>query len=810
LQVQKVFVEYHFSLMWNFLVKLILRNRLANLITIGILTLIMSMFAFKAELSYEYAQMLPESDPVNITYQKFKETFKEDGSIFFVGMKTEKMKDLEFFRDWDILTKEVKKMYGVKEVFSLSNLFELRKNEAIGKFELMPVFEMFPDTQEEYDSLYSRVMDLKFYEDFVFSSAKDIHLMLIWIEEPVLNSKERIPAIYGIRDFIEVFAVSHDVDIHYSGLPYIRTIISQKIKQELLLFMLLSVLVSMLILLFFFRSARAVILPVAIVGIGVIWSMGLMVMIGYKITVLTGILPPILVIIGIENCIYLLTRYHKEIQEHGGVGRALSKVIRKVGYATLLTNATTAVGFAAFLVTGNTMLVEFGIIASISILLMFVFSIILIPVLYSYFSAPKERHTRHLEKDWVNGLFSFVNNIVFKHRSKVFIFTIVLALAGIFGVFQLDQKGTMVDDIPHRDPLYTDLLFFEEHLGGVLPYEISIDTRKRNGLTDIKNINKINELQEVMLTYPEIGKPLSYIEIIKFAKQAFYNNNPNMFGIPGNHERNFIFSYMPKMDTVSTHEMLQAFSDSNMQIARVSARLKNVNTKEIKEINKSLKAKIDEIFPPENYDTEITGTAVVFLKGSGYLVKNLLWSLLVATILISILMYLLFNSFRMVLVSMIPNLLPQIMTAALMGYLGIDIKPSTIIIYSIALGISVDAAIHLLSRYRQQLIIHNWDVKKSVESALKETSVGMVYSGIVLILGFAVFTLSKFGGTQSLGYLIAFTLTIAMFSNLILLPSLILRFEKSVTTKAFAKPILEILEEEETEEDSEDTKQESV
>jgi predicted RND superfamily exporter protein len=268
-----------------------------------------------------------------------------------------------------------------------------------------------------------------------------------------------------------------------------------------------------------------------------------------------------------------------------------------------------------------------------------------------------------------------------------------------------------------------------------------------------------------------------------------------MYEIPSNHEKNFIFSYLPKLDSAESNNILASYVDDNMQIARVSARLHNLNTKEIEKLNKELKTKIDSIFPPDKYQVDITGTSVVFLKGSGYMTSNLLYSLLVAIIIISIIMYLLFNSFKMVLISMVPNILPQVMTAALMGFLKIDIKPSTIIIYSIALGISVDAAIHLLSRYRQQLKLTNWDIKLSLFNALQETSVGMVYSGIVLILGFGVFTLSSFGGTQSLGFLVSFTLTVAMFSNLILLPSLILRFDKSGTTKAFAKPVFEFLEE---------------
>ncbi len=784
--------------MWVFLVKLILRNRYINLISVIFFTLIISFFAFRAELSYEYAHMLPEKDPEHQIYLSFKETFKEEGNIFFVGVVTEKMKEVEFFTKWHKLSGELKDKYGVKDIFSFSNIFYLHKNTDKKKFELKRVFEKdnISLTQQEYDSLYNKIIKLRFYDNFLFSSEKNIHLLLIWIEEHVLNSAERISCVLNIRDHIYSFAEENDIKVHFSGLPYIRTMISLKIRQELTLFLILSAIVSMLILFFFFRSFRAVILPIVIVGIGVLWSLGLMVIMGYKITVLTGILPPILIIIGIENCVYLLTHYHIEIIKHGGIGRALARVIQRVGYATLLTNVTTAVGFGAFVVTANEILVEFAIIASVSIILMFIFSIILIPVLYSFFPAPQKRHTKHLDRNLTNKLYETFYHIITNHRKKVFTFTSLLFILGIIGIFMLKQKGTMVDDIPHKDPLYTDLMFFEENLGGVLPYEISIDTRKKNGLLDIRNINKIEELQNILCSYKEIGKPLSYVEIIKFARQAFYNNNPDKFGIPSRHERNFIFSYLPKFDTTNTFELLRAFTDTNMQIARVSARLKNINTKEIAQINDNIRIKTDSIFPPENYDIEITGTAVVFHKGSSYLVKNLIWSLIVAMFVISIFLYLLFNSFRMVLIAMVSNILPQVMTAALMGFLQIDIKPSTIIIYSIALGISVDAAIHLLSRYRQQLIITNLNVKKSLQNALKETNIGMMYSGIILILGFAVFTLSKFGGTQSLGFLVAFTLAVAMFSNLILLPSLILKFEKSITAKSFAKKtIFDIIDE---------------
>lgn len=784
--------------MWNFLVRLILRNRIFNIICILILTGVMGYFALKVEMSYEYAQMLPEDNEVNLKYSEFLNNFKQDGNILFVGMQTDKMKQLDFFKDWFSLSEQLKSSFGVKEVFSIGQIVELVKNPEIKEFEIKKLFEEIPETQIQFDSLYTKAKSLKFYEDVVFSSENNVHLMLVWIEDSVLNSEQRTSSIKGIIDVIDKFSVENNVTVHYSGLPYIRTIVSNKIKSELLLFTLLSIVVSMLILLFFFQSFRAVILPMIIVGIGVVWSLGIMVLFGYKISVLTGILPPILIIIGIENCIYILTRYHKEIQHHGGVGRALIRVIQKVGYATLLTNVTTAVGFAAFTITGNKLLVEFGIIASISIILMFVFSLILIPAFYSFFKQPKERHTQYLQKRWVSVLFENIVKVVENKRRWVFSCTIVLLIVGIVGVLLLDQKGSLVDDIPQRDPMYKDLVFFDENLGGVLPYEVTVNTKKNKGLLNQRNIKKIDELSELLESQDAISKPISYVDLLKFAKQSFYNNNPEMYSIPANHERNFIFSYIPKFDSLNNISMFNAYTDSNMQIARVSARMKNLNTQEIEELNTYLTAQIDSIFPPEDYDVNVTGTTVVFLHGSKFLVSNLMFSLLFAVLTISILMYIMFNSIRMVLVSMLPNILPLLMTAGLMGYLGIDIKPSTIIIYSIALGISVDATIHLLSRYRQQLLHNNWNVKESVINALLETKLGMLYSGIVLILGFGVFTLSSFGGTQSLGYLIAFTLTVALFSNLVLLPSLILRFDKTVTTPAFAKSMIEVEEDDST------------
>jgi predicted RND superfamily exporter protein len=314
----------------------------------------------------------------------------------------------------------------------------------------------------------------------------------------------------------------------------------------------------------------------------------------------------------------------------------------------------------------------------------------------------------------------------------------------------------------------------------------------------MSTIQSIDELQKELSAYPELSKPLSIAEVLKFAKQAFYNGKESMYSLPNNNEKNFILSYVPTSKN-GERNILNSIVDSTGQYTRISTRMANIGTNDIERIQEKLRPKIDSIFPKDKFDVKFTGTSVVFLKGTHYLDKDLFTSLLLAILIISLLMALLFTSLRMILVSLIPNIIPLIMTAAMMGYFGIPIKPSTVLIFSIALGISVDNTIQFLSRYRLQLKQHKWAIRESVIAAISETGFSMIYSSVVLFFGFIIFVLSSFGGTQSLGYLIGFTLVVALLSNLFVLPSLILTLDKWMTTKTFEEPLIEILEEDENE-----------
>ncbi len=744
----------------------------------------MAWSATRVQMSYEMAQMLPESDPVFEQYNDFRETFGEDGNVVFLGVQDERIFLLDNFNAWQDIMENLRNIEGVNEVISLSNIPQIIRDDEARKFDFKPVFPGAPQAQSELDSLIKKVFQLRFYENLLFNPETQAVMTIVSLDRAVLNTKDRVGLINDIHNTVSVFEKQENINVYYSGLPYIRTRTAEKIESELKLFIFLALIIASLALLAFFRSFKAVFFSILIVIISVIWALGLISLLGYEITILTGILPPLLIIIGVENCIFLLNKYHQEYKSHGNKIKALVRVVQRIGKATMLTNATTAVGFATFIITGNTLLVEFGIVAALNILFVFILTLFLIPVFFSYLAPPQVRHISHLDNQFIrNAIKRVVNTVMFK-RARVYVIFSFLFLLGIYGISKLHTSGSVVDDIPHRDPIYQDLGFFERNINGILPLEIVIETQRANGVMHPGILASIESLQQELARHPELSRPLSVAEIMKFAKQAFYRGNPQMYELPNNHERNFIMSYLPSGQQMD-ESVISGLVDSTMQKTRVSVQMANIGTRQIQQLQDEIQPVIDSLFDPETTRVYMTGASVVFLKGSGYLIKNLLTSLVFAIVIISLLMALLFNHGRMILISLTANLFPQLLTAALMGYLGVPIKPSTILVFSIALGISVDNSIHFLAKFKQELALNNANIKHAVITALRESGVSMVYTFVVLFFGFIIFTASSFGGTQALGYLIAFTLLIALVSNLYLMPSILMSVHKRIIIKDF-------------------------
>ena len=780
--------------MWKFLSKLILKNRIVIIILIAMLTVFMIKKGKEAKLSYSMAKLLPESHQVSIEYNNFLEKYGVQ-NLLVIAVEDSLITTLSHLKKWDLLSDSIKRINGVEQFVSFSNLPIISKDSKAKNFKSEKWFSEDIQTEEEFQKALAIYQSQPFFKGLINSENNKVTTLLITLNDEVIRSNERELLIFSIKNLVDNYASTYNIKAHYSGLPYIRTVDSIKVKKEISMFILFTLIITALILYFFFRSFKAAISSIIVVVIGVVFSFGSIVLLGYEISILMALVPPVLIVIGIPNCIFLINKFHSEFRLSKNKEDALSKMIQKIGNITLLTNVTTASGFAAFILTNSETLQEFGVIASLNILFIFLLSLFIIPIYFSFSSAPKKRHTQHLDKKWINNLVQYLAYLVKYKRKHIYVITVVLIVVGFFGIIQLKTTGNITDDLPKDQALYKDLKFLESNFGGVLPLEVLVNTKKKNGLLKSYNLRKIEKLSDVLETYPEFSKPSSYIDAVKYSKQAFYNGDSTYYSLPNSQEQRVILSYLKNSsEGLGFGNLLM---DSLKQEARISLRVADISTSKMDSIFDSLLPKINEIFDPEKYDVTITGTSIVFLNGTKFLIKNLVLSLLLVIILISIFMAWMFNSFRMVVVSIIPNLIPLLLTGAIMGYFGIALKPSTILVFSIAFGISVDDTIHFLAKYRQELLMNNWNIRKSVFSALNETGVSMFYTSVVLFFGFFIFVASDFGGTIALGLLVSITLMLAMLSNLLLLPALLLSLEKIINYEAFQEPLLDTFDEEE-------------
>ncbi len=784
---------------WGFIARLILRNRFAILLAIALVTAFWSTQWQYMRFTYSEANLLPDKHPENQSYNNFLDTFGEEGNVIIVALKDPRFFEPEKFKAWQNLSQKLRNYDEVESVISTDNLKQLKKNIKEERFEMEPVLEKTDLTPENLNRFKAQLeLELPFYKNLIISEDGRVIRMLVNLNRAIVNTEARKDFVFKrLLPEIEAFEKQTQMDLKVSGMPYIRTLNAQNIVDEIGLFVGVAVLLTSLIFFLFFRSFRATFISMVVVLIGVMWAFGLLGFLQYEITVLTALIPPLIIVIGVPNCIFLINKYQQEVAKHGNQIKSLQRVIVKIGNATLMTNLTTASGFATFILTDSKILKEFGIVASANIIGIFLLSLFVIPIIYSFMALPNKKHLKHLKNKWMVTIVNWMEHQVRYNRINTYIISLIALVVGIIGIYQIKISGSIIEDMPKKAAFFEDIQFFEKEFNGVVPVEIMINSKRSRGVYSLATLNRIDRLEENIIEIPELSAPISIVKGIKYAKQAYYNGNPNFFDLPTAQENRFIAPFLNRAN--GGDDLMINYIDSTGQYARMTTFMRDVPTERMEDILGSLKEDISKIFPEDRFDVLVTGKALLFLKGTRYLIKNLFLSLLLAVVLIALFMAYMFGSFRMIIISLIPNLLPLIITAGVMGFAGIPLKPSTILVFSIAFGISVDDTIHFLAKYRQELIDSKWKIKRSIYAAIHETGISMFYTSVVLFFGFIVFMTSNFGGTVALGGLVAVTLLFAMLANLILLPSLLISLEDKVSNENILKePKIKIIEENET------------
>lgn len=789
--------------MWQRLAGFVLKYRLLLLLLLLAGTGVMGYFASKVQMSYDYVATIPHDNPKFLEYQDFKQKFGGDGNVLMLAVQTDKFFQADFFKDYVQLNKDMKNVFAVENIMSVPMAINLVKNDSTQKLEANLLFKGDLSNQAVIDSLSGIFKTLLFYKGLLYNPDTHAYLMAIYVNKDVFNSPKRTAVVAEITKLANAFQEKQHTEVHLSGLPLIRTAMAVKVADELKLFLKISFLLTGLILFLFFRSFGAVLMSMIVVAIGVIWSVGTIVLMGYKITLLTGLIPSLIVVIGIPNCVYFLSKYHTEYAKDANKTRALVHMIQRMGIVTLFTNLTAAIGFGVFCFTNSAILKEFGVVAGLNIMFIFLISFIFLPSVLSYLPAPKSKHTTYLDNRFFGAILDFLTTLVFKYRPWVYGVSLVLVIGAIVGMGRLQSVGYMLDDIPHTDKLYTDLKFLETNFKGVMPLEIAVDTKRKNGVVNLQTLNKLDELTQLIASQPDFGRPLSVVEGIKFAKQAYYNGDSSNYAVPNQFDLGFLAPYL-RMKGGSTagpastfSKLVSSFMDSTKQVARLSVNMKDVGSQKLPVLLDSLEPKVTAIFDTAHYKVTFTGTSVIFQEGTRFIINGLMESIILAFVLIMFCMLYLFRSWRMLIISLIPNVIPLVVTAGVMGWVGVPLKPSTVLVFSVALGIAIDVTIRFLVNFKQELPRHDFDISATVKQTIHETGLSIMYTSAILFAGFMIFSFSGFGGTKALGWLTSLTLVVAMITNLTILPALLLWMEKALLKKAKKKELWKTLDEEE-------------
>ena len=767
--------------MWEHLAYFIIRFRLSLIAVLAVITVFMAWKAKDVEMTYDFAQVVSPTDPDMVYFQQFKHKFGEDANVLVLGLQDSAVYQLGNFNELRTLTDTLAKVPGVSGVLSVTKLPAIYKDTATNRFRSALIFKTFPRTQHELDSLMRVVNRVEFFKGQLISPRTGATLLALTMDPKYLNSSRRQAVMKSILGFAKNFEQKTNIRLHYAGLPYVRYTMTSKVGSEMTFFTILALIVTGITLLAFFRTWAAVVFPLLVVAVTAVWAIGSIVLLGYKINLLTGLIPSLIIVIGIPNCTYLLSRYHYDYRKSGNQILAMTRVIRKIGLVTLMNNTTTAVGFFVFCFTDIAILFQFGLVATINIFVAFVISFILIPAVFTYLPPPTPKQLEHLDAKPLTKLLEFFDHLVMDRRPTVYVAALVLVIGAAVGIRRIEAVSFMVDDLPKNSSVNSDLSFFERHFNGVMPLEFVVDTHKKQGLLKLKNLEKINQFENYLRTQPEVTSPISIVTFLKAATQAYYNGDPKFYQLPDNSDKNFILSALANskgsgagMDS----KLLRSFADSTGQQARISLKIADIGSRNLDTLmNNKILPEMHRIFNGTGLDVRPTGTTILFTKGNEYIIHTLRDSLLLAFALVGLVVLILFRSARTVLFALIPNAVTLTLTAGIMGYFGLPLKPGTALIFVIALGIDGDNSIHLLAKFRQEMVLNGNRVREAVSVTLSEAGTSMIYTSIVLLVGFSIFAFSEFGGTKALGLLMSASLLITNFSNLILLPCLLVTFE---------------------------------
>lgn len=731
------------------------------------LVLLLALSAFFAStlpntgFDYNFDKFFKPDDQATKYFESHRDTFSTDNDFILIGLvNNDGVFDPSFLTEVEKLTGELEKMPHVTSVLSPTNAKVPVREPLTGTLFQRPLLS----GNRGLDSI--RVHSDPSVTGNLFSKDTTA-ISIVGMTTEFLNKDDSDE----LSESLNAILKKYDFDgIHLSGRAIGQVVFIKKIQTEFVMFMSIAMGFVVVLLFVMFRSFRGVILPVFTVLLAVVWSIGILNLAGKGISILLNMLPPVIFVVGMSDAVHLYSRYLEELKKGVSKSEAIKLMTTDTGLATLLTSATTSIGFASLWFTGIPALQEFGVMTAVGVMAAFVIAIIMMPACLTLFSEPKRYLASANIKRW-DGFLLTLFNFVTKHRKMVFVSTGALTVAMIVAIGNIDLNNYLLEDLKKSEKLRQDFTFFDQYFSGVRPFDMGLKWQNEAdiyGPAYFQTLEKIHEFLEASYGAGAVVSPLTVMKELNRSKHGGRNEH---YLLPKKESE--VQSLIKDFKKILKTGKIAHLTTEDGGYVRVLGRVGDLGAKHFTEKNEELTRFLEKEGISNIISANITGTGTLIDRTNQTLVVSLSKGLGAAFVLISVLMGLMFRSFRMVLIALAPNLLPLLAVGAVMAIAGINLNMSTGIIFTIAFGIAVDDTIHLLSRYKLELMKGKTKLT-AMRNAYLYTGKALIITSIILFGGFIGLCFSSFQSTFFIGLFVNLTLAFALLFDFSLLPPLII------------------------------------
>ena len=734
----------------------------------GIILLTCLSFIPLRSLRFEFRteNFFPAGDPELVFFQAFQQKFSTriNDEFIFIGLRDPHgIFNPAFLRKTDSLTRYIQGLQHILKVYSITNspVIYFRDDQ----LQARPLVNLSAPENYGADSLY--LFRSPEYRDLLVSSDRTA-IAIAAFNEPGLTNSQKDLLLDSISQRMHALQFE---EAHLTAKIRVEREYDHEITRNLKKYLVISLVLISLVMYFLFRSVKAIVLPLVIIVLTLIWVLSFIALTGHALDIISSLLPPILAAICMSDVVHITTHYIEQLRAGLPKKEALDKTYREIGRATFYTCCTVAAGFVSLGITNIIPIRNFGFFAAAGIFAGFFITFFLLYDYYASSPAPERAADTGKGQAWERML-SRCFLFVLRHRKAVLVSLFLLGLASVFYASRIQVNSSLLDEIPKNNPVLNDYRFMEKDFSGTRPFELSLQVNDSQAtLLEPAMLRQVEEVELYLRDSCGIGNLISPLSLLRASHKAFYGGEPDSFLLP--RTRAQVEQYREAIGQTDFSDELKHYLSPDGKQFRISGRLPNISVKEFEALRKKIDGFLFSRKPPFSFTHQHTGSALMLDKINYSLINNLSAGIIFDTLVISLIALLLIRRTRAIAVILVPNLLPLVFMAGLMGLLGIRLKADTSVIFAIALGLAVDDSIHFLSRLRLELQKGS-SLAYAVKRTYLSTGKAIIITTLVLLSGFLPLLSSSFGGTFYIGLLMSICLFSAMLMELTITPILVL------------------------------------